>query len=166
MTKASWGDGPWVYEPDVLNWVDEATGLRCAVRRSNVTGALCGYVELPMGHRWTGKSYKELMDSIDFSEVHCGVSWSKPNLPVTEPEGTWWVGFDCFHHGDLCPQFTVKPSTDDELDRRTMIETRDTLEEHARYEAGEKALKPIYRDIEYVCGHVQRLAQEVMVADG
>ena len=164
MTKVAWGNGPWVYEPDALNWVDEPTGLRCAVRRSNVSGALTGYVELPLKHPWNGKSYKDLMAEVDFSEVHRGVTWSKPFIPSEEPDGTWWVGFDCFHHGDVSPQFAVAVSTDDELDRRTLIETRDTLEEHARFEDGQKPLDPIYRDIEYVCEHVAKLAKEVVGA--
>lgn len=56
--KLGWGAGPWVTEPDWALWTDEATGLRCMIRRAyrpvhdGGTGALCGYVEVPVGHPW------------------------------------------------------------------------------------------------------------------
>src|SRR5688572_19554792 len=51
---------PWESEPDAIDWVDEATGLACAVRRGGV-GALCGYVGVPPGHPLFGLSYDDLV---------------------------------------------------------------------------------------------------------
>ena len=47
IDKSSWGDGPWLAEPDKEQFADEATGLPCLIRRSPTSGALCGYVGVP-----------------------------------------------------------------------------------------------------------------------
>ena len=44
----------WDNEPDRLQWVDDATGLTCIIRRSPSTGALCGYVGVPKQHKHYG----------------------------------------------------------------------------------------------------------------
>lgn len=49
--KSDWGDGAWQSEPDKVQWRDEATGAPCLALRAEVTGAWCGYVGIPKGHR-------------------------------------------------------------------------------------------------------------------
>ena len=56
--KESWGEGPWIAEPDKMQWQDEATGLPCLVVRNN-GGALCGYVGVGMRHPMFGQHYDE-----------------------------------------------------------------------------------------------------------
>ena len=123
--KKTWGDGPWLTEPDKVQWIDEATGYDClAVRVGTVTGAWCGYVGVPENHPWHGLSYsnwdeeggRELSPE-DLIEVHGGITYSdmcaegmdeaKGVCHVPEKgaaKNPWWFGFDCAHAFDLCPQ--------------------------------------------------------------
>lgn len=56
VDKSGWADGPWMGEPDKMQWQDEATGLPCLIVRNN-GGALCGYVGVPSTHPWHGINY-------------------------------------------------------------------------------------------------------------
>lgn len=71
-------------------------------------GYLCGYIRLPLGHPWIGKTTHELMDV----EVHGGVTYSevetdyytKIEQPSTKQQwftANWIVGFDCGHWCDI-----------------------------------------------------------------
>ncbi len=91
-------DGPWHAEPDHVEF--EHDGMPCILHRN---AAWCGYVAVPPGHPWHGKSY----DQVDV-DVHGGPTYAekcsgkichvaKPG----EPDDVWWIGFDCNHHGDL-----------------------------------------------------------------
>lgn len=51
LDKSDWGAGPWSDEPDQRLWMDDATGLWCAMVRGTLTGAWWGYVAIPPGHR-------------------------------------------------------------------------------------------------------------------
>jgi hypothetical protein len=108
--KRKWGEGPWVSEPDKIQWVDEKTGLDCLIHR-NGSGALCGYVGVQEGHPAFNKHY----DQVDV-DVHGGPTYSEFCQPSTDeahgichvpydgrPEHVWWIGFDCAHSGDLRP---------------------------------------------------------------
>ena len=78
--KAKWGPGPWQDEPDAIDWRDEPTGLACAIRRNlEVTGSLCGYVGVPVGHALHGWRYDD----------------DVPVLPDFEPDGKMGA-FDVF----------------------------------------------------------------------
>jgi len=110
IDKTSWGPGPWQDEPDKEQYADEATGLPCLVKRSNLGGNLCGYVGVSEGHPWFGKDYGE----ID-AEVHGGLTYSGfcqegddartiCHVPAPgEPDRVWWLGFDCGHAWDVAP---------------------------------------------------------------
>lgn len=70
--KSEWGEGPWLTEPDKMQWQDEATGLPCLiVRNTRVTGALCGYVGVAEGHPDFEKGY----DHVEV-EVHGGLTFA------------------------------------------------------------------------------------------
>lgn len=110
--KDDWGYGQWCHEPDKVSWVDEATGLDCLIVRSQVMGALCGYVGLPPGHDLYGRYY----DEIHAIECHGGLTFSDRCQPTMSPAvgvchipqdgrpvDVWWLGFDCGHAWDLCP---------------------------------------------------------------
>jgi hypothetical protein len=114
IDKSEWGDGPWQVEPDKVVWVDEATGLDCMIHRGN-SGALCGYVGVPKGHRWYGLHYDRI-NSGD-TDVHGGLTFSeKCDETATEehgichvpepgrPKDVWWLGFDCAHGWDVMPK--------------------------------------------------------------
>lgn len=68
--KTTWGDGPWVCEPDKRQWIDAVTEMSCLMVRGP-SGAWCGYVGVPEGHPLHGKCY----DDIDI-EVHGGLTFA------------------------------------------------------------------------------------------
>jgi hypothetical protein len=75
----------------------------------NGTGAWCGYLGLPDGHRWHGLDYTQVRDV----SVHGGLTYSNAEAPWSvidelalsaEPRiPSWWLGFDCAHSGDHVP---------------------------------------------------------------
>lgn len=112
VDKRAWGDGPWQNEPDKRQWQDEETGLPCLIHRGP-SGALCGYVGVPVGH----SAYKAEYDALDVS-VHGGLTFygqCQPNateesgichtVEPGEPSIVWWLGFDCAHAGDVMPAY-------------------------------------------------------------
>lgn len=115
--KSDWGDGPWLTEPDKIQWQDEATGLPCLiVRNTRVTGALCGYVGVAEGHPDFEKGY----DGVEV-EVHGGLTFASfctdsddesshiCHRPAPgEPDHVWWLGFDCAHAGDVSPAMDAR----------------------------------------------------------
>ncbi len=115
LDKSTWGPGPWMDEPDKEQFTDEATGYACLIKRSHLSGALCGYVGIPEGHPWHGKPYDELD-----VEVHGGLTYADScqegpedaticHIPAPgEPEPLWWVGFDCHHAWDIGPAMEAR----------------------------------------------------------
>jgi hypothetical protein len=162
VDKSSWGPGPWLDEPDKMQWKDEATGLPCLIVRGPA-GALCGYVGVAEGHPWHGKSYGDAigacnedcdpengyhsMHRIDSDiDVHGGLTFSDACADTTdesrhichvpdpgEPDHVWWFGFDCAHYRDFCPG----------------------REASSLFNDGD------YRDVPYVRGQVQNLARQL-----
>lgn len=104
--KEDWGQGPWLDEPNRVQW-QHSSGLHCIAHR-NRFGAWCGYVGVPPSHPMHGKDY----DSVD-ADVHGGLTYSAPCdgghichvAPEGEPDEVWWFGFDCAHSGDSCPSY-------------------------------------------------------------
>jgi len=92
--KSKWGNGPWIGEPDKVQWQDDNTGLNCIAQRNPDMGHWCGYVAVPMGHPLYGKSYHDCN-----ATVHGGPTFSGPG----DPNLSWWIGFDCGHAHDLIP---------------------------------------------------------------
>lgn len=78
MDKSTWGQGPWVGEPDKIQWQDEATGYPCLmVRNGSVTGSWCGYVGLPRLHPYYGLNYDSMKKADgDYIDVHGGLTFS------------------------------------------------------------------------------------------
>lgn len=181
MDRTGWGDGPWMKEPDKIQWQDLATGLPCLIHR-NPMGSLCGYVGVSAGHPWFGVQYGGLWeDDYDSTpegiiEVHGGLTFSDFCQPYDderegichtpgpgEPAHVWWFGFDCGHAFDLSPGLAARTR---ELDRRMMAEG------HPGMLAAMPALKAImddpngpfrdvYRDVHYVQAEVRSLAAQL-----
>jgi hypothetical protein len=108
--KADWDEGPWLTEPDKMQWSDEATGYPCLIVRGPA-GALCGYVGVTKGHPKYAKHYHEAGDL----DVHGGLTYSNfcqeadaehGICHVTDDEDkVWWFGFDCRHGSDFAPNY-------------------------------------------------------------
>lgn len=143
--KTEWGEGPWLKEPDQMQWTDEATSLPCIARRKMRGGSWCGYVGVSEGHPAFGKPYDDT--NID---VHGGLTYSDfcdgaegegiCHLPAPgEPDRVWWLGFDCAHGWDLRPG-----------DAARYPQWRDSSE--------------TYKDLEYVKGECRKLARQLKAA--
>jgi hypothetical protein len=155
--KANWGEGPWVAEPDKVQYADPDTGLPALVVR-NRFGALCGYVGVSEGHPWFGKNY----DDVD-ADVHGGLTFAGPcqggseegsicHIPSAgEPDSVWWLGFDCGHAFDLLPAQAYRMS---QLRKRAGLPDSPwpTCEQEQ------------YRDLEYVKQEIAQLAQQAREA--
>ena len=117
-TTHPWTEGPWDSEPDKVVWVDSFTDLDCMIVR-NHSGAWCGYVGVPPGHRWHGKRYQDIDYDLDPDlDVHGGLTFTagcEPDTPLCHtpvagrPDDIWWLGFDCHHYLDRAPAW--KPSS-------------------------------------------------------
>lgn len=73
-------------------------------------GEANGYVGVPKDHPYWGKDY----NSIEGVSVHGGLTYGADHLPMNEPDGYWWFGFDTAHSGDcveLWPAFAVMKET-------------------------------------------------------
>lgn len=136
--KASWGHGPWIAEPDKVQFVDKVTGLPCLIVR-NQLGALCGYVGVDENHPWYGVDYDSCPQSCDEEccthrpvlciDVHTELTFSDfchdqapeesgiCHVPEEgEPDHVWWFGFDCAHAWDYIPG--MKRFSEEVIDER------------------------------------------------
>lgn len=157
VDKTTWGDGPWVEEPDKAVWVDPSTGLDCMIHRSPVMGALCGYVGVPPGHPLHGR----VNVAVDV-EVHGGLTYSAAcqedgteasgicHVPEDgRPHDVWWFGFDCGHFMDYPPAIAAR---DCELFADSPLTTRE--------------LWPgSYKTLDYVMAEVLDLAAQLAGAN-
>ena len=104
-----WGEGPWLDEPEKVQWADPATGLPCLARRNVRMGQWCGYVGVAEGHPLFGTDGDDL-------EVHGGVTFTSTcsdegdeseaicHVPGEgDPDHVWWFGWDCGHASDQIP---------------------------------------------------------------
>lgn len=110
VDRSKWKPGPWDGEPD--RWEGEFDGLPALALRNQHSGNWCGYVAVPPGHPWHGKSDSgDLPGTEDgYASVHGGITYSGAchgricHVPKPgEPDNVWWLGFDCHHAGDLAP---------------------------------------------------------------
>lgn len=155
-------NGPWLNEPDKMQWVDLETGLPCLIVRSPTTGALCGYAGVYPGHVlhgvdyagcpiWCEESQNDPYPHCSHSpesilQVHGGITFSdgcahgddesSGICHIPEPgtsDDVHWFGFDCAHCFDLSPGLSPMFKGDNRE----------------------------YRDIVYVAKQVHRLASQL-----
>ena len=134
VCKRGWYDGPWIDEPDDVEWADNRTGYSCRVWRSPNFGSLCGYVDVPKGHPAYGKHY----DNVPV-EVHGGLTFAEG----VDNTAAWRFGFDCGHYMDLCPGALA------EMEKAGLDTAASILREGT------------YRDLKYVRTEVEHMAQQL-----
>jgi hypothetical protein len=108
VDRSGWPPGPWDDEADRYEWIDEATGMPCLMKRNGV-GAWCGYVAVNPDHPTHGVGYFDVEDQYDI-KVHGGLTYAAfcsgeiCHVPQPgEPDNVWWLGFDCAHADDMTP---------------------------------------------------------------
>lgn len=123
IDKSDWIRGEWDNEPDKAQWIDEKTGLDCLMVRGP-SGALCGYVGVPESNQWFDVDYGlvEAPDS-EWLDVHGGLTFGDRCNPSTDEsrhvchsgdianKTVFWLGFDCAHSDDICPQYHKEDET-------------------------------------------------------
>ena len=92
---------PWEEEPDHAEWVQEVSGYKCRISRMEGSGALCGYVGIPKGHKYWGVIYDEGDEELDAiaDDVHGGFTYTEEG-----DDGWWYFGFDTTHINDFAPK--------------------------------------------------------------
>lgn len=184
--REDWGKGPWLNEPDRVEWrMPELPGLVCLAARGP-SGSWCGYVAVPPGHPLHGKGYEDVSCS-----VHGGLTFADRCQPgglichvpaPGEPDDVWWLGFDCAHGGDYSPalkasmamaarSMLAKMDAGEEVPGfadREWLEREATPPNYPGYSdrprmdlASRYGLCEVYRDVHYVIGEVQRLAVQM-----
>lgn len=110
VDKSTWGDGPWLVEPDKVQWEDADTGVPCLAVRNLEIGQWCGYVGVAEGHPFymNPRAARKV-------DAHGGVNffglcaendkeYGVCHVPAPgEPEHLFWIGFDCAHAWDYTP---------------------------------------------------------------
>lgn len=107
-----WPSGEWDDEPDKVHWKDAATGLDCLAVRNPRRGNWCGYVAVTEGHPAFGNGYSDVDADVhggltfaDFCQETEGPHRGICHVPFPgEPDRVWWLGFDCAHAWDYCPE--------------------------------------------------------------
>ena len=90
------GYGEWVEEADEVDF--KYRDYHCKIGRSGLSGALCGYIQIPNGHPWYEKHY----DNIDIT-VHGGLTFGGFSALIQGNKIGYLIGFDCAHSGDIAP---------------------------------------------------------------
>ena len=101
IDKAAWGPGPWVDEPDWVQWLDDDTGMPCVMTR-NMFGVWVGYVGLPESHRWFGQPRDEIKLSVHGGTTFAGEGdiddeFTPVLMALCPYKRVWWVGIDFGH---------------------------------------------------------------------
>lgn len=158
VNKDTWPAGPWINEPDKVQWTDEATGLPCLAVRHPSSGHWCGYAGVAEGHPLFNVSYSCCPKQCDADwcehrpeallNVHGGITFTdfcRPSEKETgvchipepgQPDRVWWFGFDCAHAGDVSPA----------------------------YDRGVRLYDSLYRDLQYVQDQTAELAGQLAAA--
>lgn len=110
LDRTGWDAGVWDDEPDRAEWTDR-TGFPCLALRHAHYGVWCGYVAVPPGHPWHGRSWNDLPEGLaDVNFAEPCMETDQPHrerichVPAPgEPDDVWWFGFDCGHALDVKP---------------------------------------------------------------
>jgi hypothetical protein len=173
LDKESWGPGPWVGEPDKVQWVDPSSGLDCLVVRSHHSSALCGYVGVPESHPCFGFAHDDprIPDAVH-AAVHRELTFAglcEEGLPAPfgvchtpfagRPELVWWLGFDCAGAFDYRPTDALHEAYVDELYGAHDARRLRTLDDYGiDIDDPNRSIQGTYRTMRYVRGRVKKMA--------
>jgi hypothetical protein len=133
VDKKDWPNGPWMNEPDKIQFVTES-GYPGLIVRSENSGSLCGYVGININH----PNYLHSYHDVDV-KVHGGLTYSnKCNYHICheakegEDDNVWWLGFDTAHYDDFIPSLTMHLTCWNHGTYRTIDYVKDQVEYLAR----------------------------------
>jgi hypothetical protein len=87
VPREEWGDGPWLTEPDLIEWRMEGCSYPLIMRRGG-SGQLCGYVGVPPEHPFHRRT-------VGYPGVNFAGPCNDRFAPTGEAPTCWWFGFDC-----------------------------------------------------------------------
>lgn len=151
VDKTGWGDGPWMTEPDRVDFVHG--GLACFAIRHPEHGHYCGYVGVPREHPAYGKPARE----VD-AEFHGDLNYAAPCegsiCHTPEPgmaDDVWWLGGDFGHAFDLCPGREAR-----------LVSVAGPAATATVRALREKCFRmEVYRDLPYVRHEIEHLAEQL-----
>lgn len=116
-----------IHRPDHVLSRGEHAGFEWVVVHNGM-GYRCGYVRVPVGHPWHGKS-----DCDVDCEVHGGLTFSEKDVDCDKggPDDAWWHGFDCAHAWDL-PDPSLPNCRELSYGRDGEVRTQDFVEGECR----------------------------------
>lgn len=168
INKESWPHGPWMGEPDFLQF-KTAEGFDGVIIRTIHSGALCGYVGIPASHPWHGKEYgaeispskEQLGQTVDMDKISIiSLFAAAANAESIED----FARIDCIIsvHGGLT--YSSKGRSDFNEDPALWYFGFD-CNHYGDFAPGMgDFMDGSYRDIEYVQGEVARLSQQLSKA--
>jgi hypothetical protein len=102
--RAKWRPGPWMDEPDFVEWRTDGAPYPLLIVRGQM-GALCGYVGVPEGHAFHRAMNRD--DRADLGslpeDITAGTMCTPLFTPTGEPPTCWWLGFHCGNLGQDIP---------------------------------------------------------------
>jgi len=107
--KRLWGKGPWIHEPDLVQWLEWKGGWAqylCVTCRNEVTGVWLGYVGIPKCHWMHGLDrHDEVIQSIlSHYEINYSGRFAADDIRGDDRAADYWYfGFDCGHGFDYSP---------------------------------------------------------------
>lgn len=94
----------WSPIPPARAWTVD--GVLCALSPAPIP-MICGYVQLPRGHPWSGRDLTSWSDGAPDIDVHGGITWHHAR--------TDWIGFDTGHAWDHWSPAELQRCRDAEL---------------------------------------------------
>jgi hypothetical protein len=157
IDKSAWGDGPWMTEPDRVQW--EHAGYACLIVRHPNHGYLCAYVGIDRAHPFYGKNpLKENLPvdaNLNYGACCNGLICHVPAPGM--PADVWWLGMDFAHAFDLAPALRARErAMAARIPRLAELEKRQQeLESEAPF------LREIYRTVAYATAQTEALAEQL-----
>jgi hypothetical protein len=112
------------YEPNYHRFMYK--NFKCVIRRNMHSGILCGYVGLPITHKYYKKNYDDIP-----VDVHGGLTFA--NELEHEADGLYYIGFDCAHWRDLMPFYWMTTTyTSTHEDEETTYKTFDYVQQEIK----------------------------------
>lgn len=156
LKKEHWGEGPWIYEPDIFQFVQN--GFICIGNRVKehegfnnehlFGGFWKGYIIVRNEHPWFGKDCHSIECECHGGLTFCGLG----------SKNEWFLGFDCGHSLDFVPSLEKFLETNSEYQR--------DLERLRKIVGRESPIfKKHYRNMDYVVEQLISMTNQAKAAE-
>lgn len=150
--KEIWGDGPWVDEPDYLEFNHK--GINCVVRRiytAGFGGYLGAYIQISKEQPLHVK--KDAFIKYELS--------SHKKLFITYQNGEDWIGFHCGHSYDIIPSIRFVLEKSDINEDPRIQENREISKKFKQLFPDNPIINPTYKTWDFVVEETKKLAEQI-----